>query len=270
MYLVMFSKKLQEFDIPEVGGIISDLGLDGVDLTVRPGGHIQPEEAEERLPLAVETLKSRGLEVPMISTGITSADEPWSRGIFSTASKCGIGYLKLGYWHYQGFGKVHSQLEEVRNWARGLANLASEYGVFAGIHIHSGDYMSATGNMVSRILEGIDGDHIGAYIDPGHMVLEGGRSGWKLGMDLLRDVTKMVAVKDFGWVKDTGEEKRWNLVHLPLDQGLVPWPEVFSYLGEICFDGPVSLHSEYEKLSTDEIIAQTARDVAYVRKIISR
>jgi sugar phosphate isomerase/epimerase len=148
--------------------------------------------------------------------------------------------------------------------------MASDHGIVAGIHIHSGPYMTATGGLVARILEGMDTDSIGAYIDPGHMVLEGGRSGWKLGMDLLRDVTKMVAVKDFGWEKSTEKEKTWELVHMPLSEGMVLWPEVFEYLAETGFDGPVSLHSEYEHLGTDEIIEQTSRDLAYIKDIIAR
>jgi sugar phosphate isomerase/epimerase len=266
----MFSKKLGVFDIPEAGRIISELGFDGVDLTVRPGGHILPEDAERRLPGAVGVLKSEGLNVPMISTGITSEDEPFAKEIFGTASSCGIRFLKLGYWNYEGFGRVYEQIKEVRKKAAGLSRLASEYNVVAGIHIHSGPYMTATGDLVARILEGMETDHIGAYIDPGHMILEGGRSGWKLGMDLLRDVTKMVAVKDFGWVKAADKEKTWKLVHMPLSEGMVPWPEVFDYLDQIGFDGPVSLHSEYEQMGTDEIIEQTSRDVSYMRNLIAR
>lgn len=269
MELLMFSKKLAEYEIREAGKIISNMGLDGVDLTVRPGGHIEPEEAVERLPGAVEVLGSEGLTVPMISTGIRSAEEKWSREIFSTASKCGIGYLKLGYWHYEGFGNVRRQLEDSRSKAAKLAELASEHGVVAGIHIHSGNYMSATGGMVERILDGIDTEYLGAYIDPGHMVLEGGRSGWRLGMDLLRDVIRMVAVKDFGWERNPKWEENWNLLHMPLSQGMVPWEEVFENLREVGFDGPVSLHSEYE-MTTDQIIQQTARDVAYIKNFIHR
>jgi sugar phosphate isomerase/epimerase len=159
-------------------------------------------------------------------------------------------------------------LTEVRENLRGIQSLASEHGIIAGLHIHSGEYMTATGGMVSRILEGMDADCVGAYIDPGHMVLEGGRSGWKLGMDLLRDVTVMVAVKDFGLERDPNTKKKWLLRHMPLSEGMVPWLEVLGYLRDISFDGPVSLHSEYE-LPVQGVIAQTRRDLEYLRLAIS-
>ncbi len=58
MLFLMFSKRLGELAIEEVGEAVSRLGLDGVDLTVRPSGHVLPEEAGIRLPIAVGTLKS--------------------------------------------------------------------------------------------------------------------------------------------------------------------------------------------------------------------
>ncbi len=270
MKMVMFSKKLAEYDIGGVGRVVSQLGFDGVDLTVRPGGHILPVDAKDKLPAAMETLQSHGLEVPMITTGVTSADEAHASEVFEAASECGVEYLKLGYWHYEGFGSIARQLKEVRSKLVGIQGLAAENGIIVGIHIHSGDFMTATGGMVSRILEGMDTKYLGAYIDPGHMVLEGGRSGWRLGMDLLRDVIKMVAVKDFGWEKDPKVAKRWSLRHMPLDEGMVPWPEVFGYLKGVSFDGPVSFHSEYEDLSTAGIISQTAKDLAYVKAVLAK
>jgi sugar phosphate isomerase/epimerase len=268
MEFVMFSKKLVDRDINGVGEVVSGLDLAGVDLTVRPGGHVLPEDAPSQLPKAVETLSSHGLGVPMITTGVTDADEPHAAGVFSAASECGVGYIKLGYWKYEGFGSVLRQIKEIRDKIDGLQGLSKEYGVNAAIHIHSGDYMSATADLVYRLLEGFDPEHVGAYIDPGHMVIEGGASGWKVGMDLLRDSTRIVAVKDFGWERDPAGQKKWALKHMPLSGGMVPWPEVFRYLRSIEFDGPVSLHSEYEGLSMEEIIAQTSKDISYLRDLL--
>ncbi len=268
MDVVMFSKKLIDYDIAGVGSVASKLGFDGVDLTVREGGHVRPEDVTANLPPAVGILGTLGLKVPMITTGVTSAQDACARETFAAASESGVGYLKLGYWQYSGFGSVHRQIDEAREKVKGIQALAKEYGVIACLHIHSGDYLTATGDLVSRILEEVDPEYVGAYIDPGHMVVEGTRSGWKLGIDLLRDSIKMVAVKDFCLEKDPDSEKKWILKHMPLNRGMVPWPEVFSYLRKISFDGPVSLHSEYE-MSTEKVIAQTAEDLAYVKAVIS-
>lgn len=87
-------------------------------------------------------------------------------------------------------------------------------------------------------------------------------------MDLLRENTRIVAVKDFGWFRDG--HKGWRVEIVPLSEGLVPWVEVFQYLHTMGFDGPVSLHSEYEHLKLSELVHQTKSDLEYIRDILRK
>src|SRR5262245_33114812 len=111
MQLVMFSKHLGTMPVPEAAAVIRELGFDGVDLTVRPGGHVLPEAVEAVLPAAVAALRDQGLAVPMITTGVTSAAQPEAEAIFHTAAAQGIRRLKLGYWPYRPFGELRAQLD---------------------------------------------------------------------------------------------------------------------------------------------------------------
>ena len=43
----------------------------------------------------------RGLEVPMLTTELTSAADPNARPILSTAARLKIPFFKLGYWPYR-------------------------------------------------------------------------------------------------------------------------------------------------------------------------
>jgi sugar phosphate isomerase/epimerase len=60
-----------------------------------------------------------------------------------------------------------------------------------------------------------------------------------------------------------------------LREGIVPWPEFFERLARISFDGPISLHSEYQgkgswrDLNTRELIKQTAADLAFVKAMLA-
>ena len=74
--LVMFSKMLGEFPVAEAARRIKGLGFEGVDLTVRPGGHVLPERVATDLPEAVKAIRGEGLSVPMITTAITRAGDP--------------------------------------------------------------------------------------------------------------------------------------------------------------------------------------------------
>jgi L-ribulose-5-phosphate 3-epimerase len=57
MDLVMFSKMLGEFSVVEAARRIKRLGFAGVDLTVRPGGHVAPERVAKDLPEAVKAIR---------------------------------------------------------------------------------------------------------------------------------------------------------------------------------------------------------------------
>src|SRR5690242_5995733 len=74
----IFSKHLQFVQGEDLAKAASDLGFDGVDITVRKGGHIAPERVKETLPPLVSILRQHGLEVPMITTDIADADTPFA------------------------------------------------------------------------------------------------------------------------------------------------------------------------------------------------
>ena len=279
MKLMMFSKPLQTMSIAEAGRVIRDLGFEGVDLTVRPGGHVLPEDVRDSLPVAVRTLADLGLQVPLITTAITAADEPYAADIFKAAAEAGVPEIKLGYWRYQGFGTFRQAMDAIARQLDGIEELARRTGVRANIHTHSGDFMSASPFIVWYWIKDRDPAAIGAYVDAGHIVVEGGVSTWKMALDLLRDRITLLAVKDMGWqqVEDSSlGKKRWVARMMPLDQGVVPWPEVFACLREIGFDGWVSVHSEYRgshswrDLTVEELIEQTRKDLRYLRWAMSR
>jgi len=276
MQWIMFSKHLAPYSVPEVGAVIRDLGLDGVDLTVRPGGHVLPENVREGLPAAVKALSDQGLKVPMITTGVTDAGEEHADAIFATAAACGIRRLKLGYWPYKGFGTMAALIDDCQRKMDGIEALAARHGVRACIHIHSGNSASANAAIVYLLLKDRDRGATGAYIDPGHMTAEGSISGWRQGMDLLAPMISLVAVKSMAWERTTDSatgDVVWRTKLVPLREGSVRWREVFGHLKEIGYDGPVSFHSEYQgghswrDLTVEELIAQTREDVAYIRGI---
>ncbi len=277
MQLVMFSKHLGSLSVAEAGRVVQGLGFQGVDLTVRPGGHVLPEKVRTDLPAAVRTLGDLGLTVPMLTTGITGAEEPHAEAIVATAAQLGIRNLKLGYWRYQPFGQLQAQLDRARKLMDGLETLARKHDVRACIHIHSGNYLSAEAGNIYLLLKDRDPHHVGAYLDPGHMTLEGGAGGWMQGIDLLQGYISMVAVKSFGHFPEKNPETgevTWKHLLVPLKEGIVRWREVFACLKQAGWDGVVTFHSEYQgshswkDLSVEELIAQTREDLAYLRPII--
>src|SRR4030081_1821391 len=69
------------------------------------------------------------------------------------------------------------------------------------------------------------------------------RNGGRLRSNLVTARLKMVAAKDFYRVKSA---KSWIGKSRPLDEGMCHWKDLLGTLAETNFQGPFSLHLEYE------------------------
>jgi sugar phosphate isomerase/epimerase len=273
--LMVFSKHLAGPPLEEAAGRLRAFGIEALDLTVRPGGHVLPEQAQDRLPAVQEMLRRLGMRIGMLTTNITDAADPATEVILRTAASLGIRHVKLGYWEYAGFGALARQRKEVVARVKDLAAMCDQLGVTAGFHNHSDAYIGASLWDIEHIIRDTPPRAMGLYLDPAHATIEGGSAGWELGMDLLAERIVMLAVKDFLWVEGKHRYaggRRHSVEFCPLEEGNTPWPQVLRRLRQIGFDGPISFHSEYQgrhsfaDLSVDEVIAQTGRDVELFRR----
>jgi sugar phosphate isomerase/epimerase len=262
----LFSKHLPALDAPALGRAVKSLGLGAVDLTVRPGGHVPPERAAGGLAPFVRALRAEGVEVPMITTALVSASDPHARAILETAGRERVRFFKTGYFRYR-FADVRAEIEEVGVALRGLAALAAECGVPLGFHNHAG-YIGGPVWDIVPVMETLDPRAAGYYFDVRHAVAEGGDAGWKSALLQAAPRLKMVAVKDFFWERTPAG---WRQRNCPLGQGMVDWKAFFATLAGVGFQGPVSLHLEYEipgatpAAQQENTLAAAARDLAFLK-----
>ncbi len=265
-----FSKPLPEMDWRRLAQSAKRLGFDGIDLTVRPGGHVAPERAEEDLPKAVAAIREEGLDVPMITTALVSASDPAARPLLSTASKLSISYFKPGYYLYY-LADVREELQKAAADFRGLATLAKEVGIQVGYHNHE-EYVGAPVWDMASVIEPLDPKWVGYYFDVRHATAEGGVGGWKIATNLVLRRLKMVAVKDFYWIKTP---KGWRDENCALGEGMVDWKYYFRTLAQAGFHGPISLHLEYDVPGSTEaaweehLLAAVKHDLDFLKARIN-
>src|SRR4051794_12511775 len=72
----IFSKHLQFLNYGDMAEVAAQLGFDGIDLTVRPEGHVIPERVETDLPKAIEAMRKVGLTALLMTTAIEDARNP--------------------------------------------------------------------------------------------------------------------------------------------------------------------------------------------------
>ena len=268
MQLCVFSKHLIDLPLEKVATRLRAMDIQALDLTVRGGGHVEPARVADELPRVAALLQEHGVEISQITTNITDADHEHTRPILETAARLGIGYFKLGYYQYDGFGTLRRARDEARAKVADLAQLAGEVGIRGGYHNHSGNFIGAALSDVDFVLG--DQNQIGCYFDGAHAHIEGGINGWEIGLDLLSERLVMLAVKDYRWVERNGRgvKPQW----CPLAVGVTPWPQLLKHLHTLGYDGPVSLHCEYQggssfrDLTAPQVLEQTANDAEVFRE----
>jgi sugar phosphate isomerase/epimerase len=134
MKICIFSKHLQWLSLSDAAALAAEIGFDGIDLTVREGGHVLPGRAADDLPRAVEAVRKAGLEVPMITAGIIDVRSPHAEAVLATAWALGIRRYRWGGFRFAPSRPIPEQLAECRARARELAALNRQYGMCAMYH----------------------------------------------------------------------------------------------------------------------------------------
>lgn len=239
----LFSKLLPELGWRELARAVRDLGYTGIDLTVRPQGHVLPERAAQDLPNAIDAIRAEGVQVPMITTALVSASDPTARPILTTAGRLGVQFAKPGYYRYK-MDDVRREIETTKREFAELARLAQDAGVRLGYHNHSGTYVGAAVWDAIAVVDPLPAEWAGYYFDVRHAVVEGGDAGWRIALQLVAPRLKMIAVKDFFWARNP--KGGWRVENCPMGEGMVNWREYGRQLARVGFNGPVSVHVEYE------------------------
>lgn len=246
--ICIFSKHLQWLGIADAAMLAAEAGYDGIDITVREGGHVTPERAADDLPQAVEAVHKAGLDVPMITSGIVDARSPYAEAVLRTASALNIRYYRWGGFPLDASKSIPLQIEDDKRRVRDLAVLNDELSECAMYHTHSGAGMLGASIWdLYLLLRDFNPNRLGVNYDIGHATIEGGLGGWMNSASLISPMMRGVALKDFYWEKAANGQ--WEPRWCPIGQGMVRFVAFFEFLRKRDFKGPVQLHFEYPELA---------------------
>ena len=270
----IFSKHLQFLSYSETGKMATEMGFSGMDLTVRPKGHVLPEKVAEDLPKAVKEIQEAGGTCKMITTRISSATHPQDVAILTAAAALGIKYYRPDWFKYPEDLSMPAALDKYQRAIDSLGVLNKKLGVIGCYQNHAGRKVGASYWEVKKILETVDPLYFGAQYDIRHAMIEGGKS-WKNGFELLRPHIKTIVLKDYKWGIVEG---KWQVVNTPIGEGMVDFAAYFKLLKSHQLKPPVSLHLEYplggaekgkKTLSVDKKVVFDAmkKDLAEIQRL---
>jgi L-ribulose-5-phosphate 3-epimerase len=255
----LYSQHLIKVEYEAVGMVLRDLGFDGADLAVVPGSHVPPEQANSDLMRAIEAISGVGLEIPIISTNVVRANDPYGRQILGVAGFMGIGLFRPGYWKFGGAPR-EARIAEVQRELLQVASIARAYNVATAFHNGNDDCVGAHVADVNSFLRGIDPRWLGYDFDPGYAAEASGPGAADSSFNLALPRLKAVTVRDLKWSKDG------KPAPCPLGEGAVDWHTFFTGLARAHYVGPITIQVAYP--TTNELNA-FRRDLEFVRKQIA-
>jgi sugar phosphate isomerase/epimerase len=239
----LFSKHLQFLDYDKMSKAAAELGFNGLDVTVRKGGHVASENVDRDLPKVVQAMQSYGLTPELITTNITNALAPETENILQTASQLGFKNYRMGWLEYSEAHSIPESIEKFKVQFAALELLNKKLNLTGSYQNHAGLHVRAPIWDIYQIIKDRDPNYIATQYDIRHAVVEGGTS-WALGLRLIQSHIKCIVIKDFKWGQEEGV---WKPLNVPLGVGMVDFSTYFKLLKKYHLNNiPMSLHCEYD------------------------
>lgn len=271
--LSMFSKHLKFLDYNSMSEAVAEMGFDGIDLTVRPNGHVLPERVQEDLPRVTEAMKSFKLKPNMICSNVMDGNNPIDLKVIEVASDLGYKYYRPELLKYTENNDILQVVEKAKMYFSSLEKLNEKFGISASyINLPGHFYGSAIWDLYNG-LNGLSPKYIGSQYDIVHASIEGG-TNWEVGFNLIKPYINTLVIKDFIWAKKNGI---WNFEYVPLGEGMVDFKRYFTLLKKYNINVPISIHTEYDlggaesggkpTIENKEVFRRIKKDVEFTRRL---
>lgn len=237
----LFSKHLQFLNVKEAAQMASELGFNGLDLTVRPKGHVLPENAITDLPKAIKDIKSAGSKCKMITTAIRDINNTYDLEVIKTAAEQGVRFYRMDWYKYHEDLSMEESLLIYQNQIKDLGEINKQHNIIGCYQNHAGTKVGASYWEINQLLNTVDLDYFGVQYDIRHATVDGGLS-WTNGLRLLNYQIQTIVLKDYKWAKVNG---KYKVINVPIGEGMVDFNKYFKLLKSYGLNPPVSLHLEY-------------------------
>jgi sugar phosphate isomerase/epimerase len=238
--------------LPELGAYLTPYGFGGIELPVRPGYQVPPEEVRRGLPAAARLLADFGL-------AIGSVAGPTDAPTIEACATAGVPIIRIDVGIPRGVGYLEHEAA-VRKRFDQLVPELERHGVTIGIQNHAGRSVASC-MAIRHLIEGYDPRCFGAVWDPGHCALEGELP--EMAIDILWSHLCLVNLKNPYWQRSNGPEalvahytRQWTSGR----QGICPWGTVADLLQQRGYHGDMCLSAAYTDMaSLDRLLADDVR-----------
>ena len=264
MKFTVFTKPYKD-EIPALGKRVAALGVDGIELPVRPGYPVTMDNAAVELPKAAKLLREEsGVSIESIAPSFTSDGAELTPKLFEACGKAGVPIIRICPMPREG----ESYPDAEKRWQKlflGMAPALESHNVALGIQNHSGRNVPVHAFGLRSLLTPLPAKSIGAVWDAAHNALEGESAGFALEL-IYGPYFKMLNLKN-GY-KKRGDDGKWKTFWCKGDEGLADWKAVAENLKKRGFNGTICVTAEYSELGGHE--KYLAADIAYAKRLFAK
>ena len=253
--------------LPEMAAKLAGLGFDGVELAVRPGYQVVPENVSTDLPKAVKLLEANGLKTPSIAGNVDEVT-------INACGEAGVDIIRFCAPIDLDIGYLAS-LDAYRRRFDVLLPALERNGVAVGVQNHYGENIaSAVG--LAHFLANYDPKLVCGVLDMGHCAVDG--EPVRMAVDIVRPhMNGLVNFKSACHLRANGPEfEAEYIVHWTThDHGGYNWRELVYELHDSGFEGTFCMPAEYSVLlgqkgqrMGDDVIPFLRKDLAHLKALI--
>lgn len=264
--LTVFTKPWHD-PLPQLADKVASLGLNGVELAVRPGYQVAPEAIGQDLPKAARVFEERGLKIHSIVA-------PLNEAIVAACGDAGVPMIRTmaPIDPKNGFINEYNALR--MSFDRLLPAL-ERHNVRLGVQNHYGNFVgSAIG--VKHLVEAYDPNRVCFVLDMAHCGVAGEP------LDLALDIAwphlgGLVNFKSAYQERINGPEEpeaKYRVHWTTGRHGAFSWSRLVSLLKQRNYSGVFCLPAEYTdpagepQLMGDAVMAYLSQDIAYLKSLI--
>jgi sugar phosphate isomerase/epimerase len=257
----VFTKPWPTLGARELGALVRGMGFEAVELPVRPGFQVPPEDVARGLPAFCRALAEEGVRVVSVAGPATEA-------CLAACAEAGVPLVRVMFPLAED-GYLAAEARARRELER-VAPLCARYGVRVGVQNHSGRFVAPNAFALQRLLAGLNPACVGAVWDAAHNALEG--EGPETALEVIWPHLLMVNLKNGLWLRTNGPEARWaewRVWWTSGRHGLASWPRVAAALRARGYDGVICLTAEYSAHGPEEAQRLAREDLAFARELFA-
>jgi len=264
--ITVFTKPWPKLSLEELADLVKGLGIDGVELPVRPGYQVEPAAVSRELARAARLLQNRGVRIRSIAA---SADKT----MVAACGDAGVPIirimasidLKKGY---------RACVEEHQRTFDALLPELERHKVLIGVQNHCDNFVGSAIGLV-HLLGKYDPRKVGAVLDPAHCGLDGEPE--EMAVDIAWPNLALVNLKNAYWQMLAGAdaEPQWRKFWCTGRFGLFSWPVVLrelskrGYAGDYCLTAEYSNPDQQGDLQGDAVLPLIREDIRYLKGLLS-